>query len=153
MSEIKENSQITLNIFNNQKETDKIKGQTENLSQENNSIPNMLQNFSSGINKEFPDNIRTTEYRRTDFPIREQDIRISNSLNDYNNNINNIQPEFTMQQANINSRKNYSDTKENEKKYCCGKCTKTGCYIMIVIISIIVVANLATMIMAIARAI
>ena len=79
MNEKNENSHITLNIFNKQNDINNNKSET--LSQANNPIPNMLEYLNNGISKEFPDNMRTKEYKRaeeykrTDFPIKEEKLQ------------------------------------------------------------------------------
>ena len=127
MNETNKNDQITCNIHNNQKDTNINKGQLENSLQGNNSMTNILQNFSAGISKEFPDNLRAVEYRKTDFPLKYEKTGILSSVNVYNNNINNKQPESIIQQDNINSNNNNCVENESKKKYCCGHCSKSGC--------------------------
>ena len=115
MNETNENDKIICNIHNNQKDTNIKKGQLENSLQGNNSLTNVLKNFSAGISKEFPDNLRTVEYRKTDFPLKAEKSEILSSVNVYNNNINNKQPESIIQQDNINSNNNNSVENESKK--------------------------------------
>ena len=145
MTEIKENSHISLNIYNNQKDNNNNKDQ-----EAENSNPNLLQNLNTGISKEFPDNLRTEEYRRTKFPIITNNLGISNSVN--KNNINKVRPEFIIQKnINKNNISNFVKNK-NEKIYCRGKkCSKKACIITIIIISIIILLNIISMIVCLSK--
>ena len=145
MTEIKENSHISLNIYNNQKDNNNNKDQ-----EAENSNPNLLQNLNTGISKEFPDNLRTEEYRRTKFPIITNNLGISNSVN--KNNINKVRPEFIIQKnINKNNISNFVKNK-NEKIYCCGKkCSKKACIITIIIISIIILISIISMIVSFSK--
>ena len=144
MTEIKENSHISLNIYNNQKDNNNNKDQ-----EAENSNPNLLQNLNTGISKEFPDNLRTEEYRRTKFPIITNNLGISNSVN--KNNINKVRPEFIIQKnINKNNISNFVKN-ENEKLYCCGKCSKKACIITIIFVSIIILLNIISMIVCLSK--
>ena len=104
--------------------------------------------MNTGISEEFPDNIRIEEYRRTDFPIIKNNLGISNSVNVYRNNINNIKPELiTQKNMNRNNISNFMENK-SEKLYCCGKCSKKACIITIIIVSIILLLNIISMIVS-----
>ena len=146
MIEKNEKTQIICNIHNNEKDTNINKGQLENSLQGNNSMTNILQNFSAGISKEFPDNLRTVEYRKTDFPIKAEKSGILSSVNVYNNNINNKQAESIIQQDNINSNNNNFVENESKKRYCCGHCSKSACITSIVISAILLISTFINLI-------
>ena len=121
MTEVNENSHITLNIYNNQKDSNiynsKFSSQTNN--------PNMLEYMNKGISKQFPDNMRNEENNRTDFPIKEMSNgnnnlqtfteitettiignQQSNNLTKENikeNHINNVQPISFIQKNDMNT--------------------------------------------------
>ena len=112
-----ENSHITLNIYNMQKDINTSnKGQSETSFQTNNSFTNIAEHFNGGICKEFPDNLRTQENRENYFPRKKEILTtegFSKSVNVYNNN-NGVQPEPIMQRTNIIRPNNYSDSPKEE---------------------------------------
>ena len=121
-----ENSHITLNIYNIQKDTNKNKGQSETSFQTNNSFTNTVEYFNNGISNEFPDNLRTAEGRENYIAIKKEILTnkgFSKSVNVYNNN-NYAQPVSIMQRPNIIMSNNNSDfsKEEYEKESCCRKC-------------------------------
>ena len=157
MKEINDNSHITLNIYNNQEDTNKNTAQSEASSKPNNSIQNMLHYYNiNGVNKVFPDNLRTVEYNRNVFPLKEKNLAVSVCNNNIRyvqpesnkkqqtmnvRNINNVQPKFIIQQRDKSSERRIDNSFKStvnleEKKYCCGKCPKPICIISIVMSSI-----------------
>ena len=101
MTEVNENSHITLNIYNNQKDSNI--NNSKFSSQANN--PNILEYMNKGISKQFPDNMRNEENKRTDFPIKE----ISNENN------NQVLAEIT-ETTIIGNQQSTNFTKENIKE-------------------------------------